>query len=86
MQPVDKSTLVGFYGAETMEERIERSPPLKMRIGRKRKESKVAGSAEGQSEGTKEEEAVSGEVGREQGSGEGGSRRRRNWLSRKRTN
>lgn len=84
-QPADKSTLVGFYGAETMEERIERSPPLKMRIGRKRKEAKVAdGAVQGQ-----RAQAVGGEVVREQGSGDGRSRRRRsslgNWLSRKRT-
>ena len=85
MQPADKSTLVGFYGAETMEERIERSPPLKVRIGRKRKEAKAADSAEGEGQGVQEEEAVGGEVVREQGTGDGGSRRRRNWLSRKRT-
>ncbi|KAM0804381.1 hypothetical protein BDR22DRAFT_885641 [Usnea florida] len=28
-QPADKSTLVGFYGQETMKERIARQPPLK---------------------------------------------------------
>ena len=84
MQPADKSTLVGFYGAETMEERIERSPPLKVRIGRKRKEVKEADSAEGEGQEV-QEVAVGGEVVREQGSGDGGSRRRRHWLSRKRT-
>ena len=85
MQPAGKSTLVGFYGAETMEERIERSPPLKVRIGRKRREGKGGGSAEGEGGGVREGEAGGGEVVRGQGGGEGGSRRRRNWLSRKRT-
>ena len=79
-QPADKSTLVGFYGAETMKERIARQPPpLKMRIGRKRKEGR-----DGESAGHE-----AGGVGRE-GVGERGDAekegRRRNWLSRKRTN
>ena len=86
MQPADKRTLVGFYGAETMEERIERSPPLKVRLGRRRKEAKVADSAVREGQGVQEEEAIGGEVVREQGGGDGGSRRKRNWLSRKRTN
>lgn len=75
MQPADKSTLVGFFGAETMGERIARAPPpLKVRIGRKRREGKTG-------------EGVEGGEGR--GDGEAGGRRRRgslgNWLSRKRT-
>lgn len=88
MQPADKSTLVGFYGAETMEERIKRSPPLKVRLGRKKKDAKAAAadSAERQEQGVQEGEAQGGDVGREQEGAEGGGRRRRNWLSRKRTN
>ena len=90
-QPADKSTLVGFYGAETMKERIARQPPpLKMRIGRKRKESRADESAERERQGAQEDETVDGEIARERGNGEGEGRRRRsslgNWLSRKRTN
>ncbi|CAF9937301.1 MAG: hypothetical protein ALECFALPRED_007165 [Alectoria fallacina] len=89
-QPADKSTLVGFYGAETMKERIARQPPLKMRIGRKRKESKMGESVVQEGQGVQEDEAVVGKVVREQGNGEAERRRRRssigNWLSRKRTN
>lgn len=90
-EPADKSTLVGFYGAETMKERIARQPPpLKMRIGRKRKESKVGESAVREGRGAQEEEGADGEIVRERGNGVGESRRRRssigNWLSRKRTN
>lgn len=88
-QPADKSTLVGFYGAETMKERIARQPPLKMRIGRKRKVSKAGESAVLEGQGGQDEDAVDGEVVSERGNG-GGERRRRssigNWLSRKRTN
>ncbi|KAF6226209.1 hypothetical protein HO133_009075 [Letharia lupina] len=90
-QPADKSTLVGFYGAETMKERIARQPPpLKMRIGRKRKESRADESAVRERQGAQEDEMVDGEIARERGNGEGEGRRRRsslgNWLSRKRTN
>ncbi|CAF9929737.1 hypothetical protein IMSHALPRED_007995 [Imshaugia aleurites] len=80
-QPADKSTLVGFYGAETMRERIERQPPLRIGMRRKRKEGK---GGEGQEGGV-----GGGEEGGERGSAGGEGRRRRssigNWLSRKRT-
>ena len=80
-QPADKSTLVGFYGQETMKERIARQPPLKVRIGRKGKGK--GGEGDGGSEG-----------GRESGEGEGSGEGRRgrgrgsigSWLSRKRMN
>ncbi len=90
MQPADKSTLVGFYGAETMKERIARAPPpLKMRIGRKRKESKAGDGAVQEGQRVQSDEAAGGEIVREQGNGERGRGRRSsvgNWLSRKRTN
>lgn len=91
-QPADKSTLVGFYGAETMKERIARQPPpLKMRIGRKRKVSKAGESAVQERQEAQDEVMVDGEILRGgQGHEEGERRRRRssigNWLSRKRTN
>lgn len=89
-QPADKSTLVGFYGAETMKERIAKAPPpLKMRIGRKRRGEKVGEGAGDEGRGVQEDEGLGGERVREQGNGEGGRRRRSslgNWLSRKRTN
>lgn len=89
-QPADKSTLVGFYGAETMKERIARAPPpLKMKIGRKRKDSKVEDGAVQEGQAGQQVEALSGEITREQGNGGGERTRRRssigNWLSRKRT-
>ena len=78
MRPGDKSALVGFYGGETMGERIARGPPP-LRLGRKKG---VVGEGEGGREGNVEGEVV-GEQERE-----GEKRRRRssigNWLSRKR--
>ena len=90
-QPADKSTLVGFYGSETMKERTARAPPpLKMRIGRKRKGSKAGEGVGQEGQGGPEDEALEGEVMREQGNGEVERRRRKsslgNWLTRKRTN
>lgn len=82
MQPGEKGTLVGFYGKETMKERIEKAPPpLKLRIGRKRKE--------GKQEGEEEAGEVVGERGGREGEGERRGRRKSsigNWLGRKRTN
>lgn len=92
MQPADGGTLVGFYGKETMRERIARQPPLLgVGCGRKKVGSRGNGGGVREGEGGREGEVVGGEIVGERGGGEGERRRGRrgssigNWLSRKRT-
>ena len=85
VEPAGKSALVGFYGEETMEERIERAPPpLKLRVGRKRRERERKRKGKGE----REDEEMVGDRENVEGKAEGKRGRRRssfaNWLSRKR--